>query len=463
MQPRRALKELYGLLCWSVRVIDVLLLVLAGYLAFALRFHHFDLTPRYLNALYISAFVGLVCFQQFEVYASFRGRSFLAYLFQITWALAIVMLVMLTIGFASRTSAAYSRFWLASWFAIAWVLLSLFRAITWFVLRWSRGRGLNVRNVVIIGNTDIAKKMANDMHQALWTGFRVVAILDEEVLASEIRGVPVKTMPEDLPEYIARENIQEVWIALPLRQEERIKQITHALRHNVITTRYMLDLFSQNMMSHSMTEILGVPMMNLCATSLYGVNHIVKNIFDRLFAAFVLLLISPIMLVIAIAVKCSSSGPVFYRQTRMSIQGQPFEMLKFRSMPVDAEKKTGAVWASKEDNRATRVGQFLRKTSLDELPQFINVLKGDMSIVGPRPERPELVDKFKNEIPGYMQKHLVKAGITGWAQINGWRGNTCLEQRIKHDLFYIENWSLWFDLKIIALTVFKGFMNKNAY
>jgi putative colanic acid biosynthesis UDP-glucose lipid carrier transferase len=166
---------------------------------------------------------------------------------------------------------------------------------------------------------------------------------------------------------------------------------------------------------------------------------------------------------IAIAIKLTSKGPVFYRQKRVGWNGKEFEMLKFRSMPENAESSSGPVWATENENRATRVGTFLRKTSLDEFPQFINVLKGDMSIVGPRPERQCFVDQFKNEIPGYMQKHLVKAGITGWAQVNGWRGNTSLEKRIEYDLYYIENWSLAFDLKIIFLTILHGFVNKNAY
>jgi Sugar transferases involved in lipopolysaccharide synthesis len=169
------------------------------------------------------------------------------------------------------------------------------------------------------------------------------------------------------------------------------------------------------------------------------------------------------MLAIALAVKLSSPGPVFYRQERISWNNRPFQMLKFRSMPVDAEQATGAVWARAGEHRATRVGAFLRRTSLDELPQFINVLRGEMSIVGPRPERPVFVHQFKHAIPDYMKKHMVKAGITGWAQVNGWRGSTDLAKRIECDIHYIQNWSLWFDLKIIVLTLFKGFVHKNAY
>ncbi len=194
-----------------------------------------------------------------------------------------------------------------------------------------------------------------------------------------------------------------------------------------------------------------------------GHARLLKAVEDRALAAGILLMIAPLMAMIAVAVKLSSPGPVFYRQERMSWNNRTFQMLKFRSMPVDAETGSGAVWAKAGENRATRVGAFLRRTSLDELPQFINVLKGDMSIVGPRPERPVFVHKFKHEIPAYMKKHMVKAGITGWAQVNGWRGSTDLHKRIECDLFYIENWSLWFDIKIVIMTLFKGFVHKNAY
>ena len=188
-----------------------------------------------------------------------------------------------------------------------------------------------------------------------------------------------------------------------------------------------------------------------------------KRLFDISVSATALVLLAPIFLVIAVWVKRDSTGPVYYRGRRAGRGGIPFEMLKFRSMPVDAETSTGAVWAEKGEHRATRTGAFLRKTSLDELPQFFNVLRGDMSVVGPRPERPVFIENFRHEIPGYMLRHKMKSGITGWAQVNGWRGNTSLETRIQYDLYYIQNWSLWLDAKIMALTVVRGFVHDNAY
>ncbi|MES0328028.1 MAG: exopolysaccharide biosynthesis polyprenyl glycosylphosphotransferase, partial [Gammaproteobacteria bacterium] len=227
--------------------------------------------------------------------------------------------------------------------------------------------------------------------------------------------------------------------------------------------RYVPDIFEYQLMHHSLTEMAGVPVVNISYSAIHGVNHLVKIVEDYVLASIVLIMASPLMLIIAIGVKLSSSGPVLYRQRRVGWNGKEFTIFKFRSMPHGAEQETGPVWACQLDNRATRLGSFLRKTSLDELPQLFNILKGEMSLIGPRPERPMFVEQYKNEIPHYMKKHLVKAGVTGWAQVHGWRGNTCLHTRIEHDLYYIENWSLWLDMKIIIMTVFRGLIHKNAY
>jgi putative colanic acid biosynthesis UDP-glucose lipid carrier transferase len=320
-----------------------------------------------------------------------------------------------------------------------------------------REKGFNERRIVIIGAGPLGQQIAETVQQALWTGFRIVAILADD----------------SFDQYAIRksvtESMDEIWIALPLRSEARIKEILHELRHETATIRLVLDIFGMDLgflndsIRHSMTHLAGVPMVNVRATPMVGINRIVKAIEDRILTIIILLLISPLFLILATLIKITSKGPIFYKQKRMSWNGKEFSMLKFRTMPVGTEAKTGPVWAKAGETRATWIGRFLRKTSLDELPQFINVLRGDMSIVGPRPERPVFVDQFKEQIPHYMQKHLVKAGITGWAQIHGWRGNTSLEKRIEYDLYYIKNWSLLLDMKIIFLTFFHGFINKNAY
>ncbi len=207
----------------------------------------------------------------------------------------------------------------------------------------------------------------------------------------------------------------------------------------------------------------GFPVLNITESPMFGLNRVIKFLEDKIIAGIILVLISPLLLIISLGVKLSSPGPVFYRQERVSWNSKPFMMMKFLSMPIDSESKTGAVWTKSGEDRATIFGAFLRRTSLDELPQFLDVLKGNMSIVGPQLESPVFVDQFKEEVPRYMKKHIMKAGITGWAQVNGWRGNTDLHKRIEYDLYYIDNWSLWFDIKIIFLMLFKGFVHKNAY
>jgi putative colanic acid biosynthesis UDP-glucose lipid carrier transferase len=239
--------------------------------------------------------------------------------------------------------------------------------------------------------------------------------------------------------------------------------ILDELKHSTVGVRYLVDVFAFKLAHKRITDVAGIPMLDIELSPMEGTSRYLKAIEDRGLALLLLVLFGPLMLLAAIGIKLSSPGPVFFRQERVSWNNRPFMMLKFRSMPVDAEAGTGPKWAAPGEHRATRLGALLRKTSLDELPQLINVLKGEMSIVGPRPERPCFVDSFKDRIPNYMKKHMMKAGITGWAQVNGWRGDTDLSKRIEHDLFYIDNWSVWFDLRIAFLTVFRGFINKNAY
>src|SRR2546428_1131105 len=235
------------------------------------------------------------------------------------------------------------------------------------------------------------------------------------------------------------------------------------LQDRTVDVRIVPDIHEFNSLGGQAEVFDGLPIITLQGSPHFGWNSCVKRATDLLFSLIILILISPLMVIICAAVKLTSPGPVFYKQERVGLDGRVFQMLKFRTMRVDAEGETGAVWAKKNDPRCTTIGAFLRRLSLDELPQFFNVLKGDMSIVGPRPERPELVERFRSEIPRYMLRHKVNAGITGWAQVNGLRGNTSLTKRVEYDLDYIEKWSLWVDLKVMLLTLFTGFINKNAY
>ncbi len=353
--------------------------------------------------------------------------------------------------------------------------------LTIFVaLRRARQQGRNVRRVLIVGAGVAGERLAAAFRHYPWMGIDVVGFLDDKqdtVLlgsaldraqrtgpAAEILG-PVDAIGEVLDGLAERgRSVDLVYAALPLSAVHKIESIADAVSRRTANMCLVPDLFHLDLLLNSrISDIDGLPIIHLIDEAPFDIRHIVKRAIDIGFSALAILLLSPLFLALSIAVKLSSRGPVFYRQERMGLNGHSFTILKFRSMPVGAEAKTGAVWAEDGENRATPTGAFLRKSSLDELPQFFNVLKGDMSVVGPRPERPVLIENFRHEIPGYMLRHKMKAGITGWAQVNGWRGNTSLEKRIQYDLYYIQNWSLWLDAKIMAMTVMKGFGHENAY
>lgn len=465
MLPKGLLKEYSKTIAFMLRSVDVCAIVLSGMVAYYYKFQHIHLPPHYINALLTAAILTLIIFPFSHIYESMRGQGFWLTMKKLMQAVIMVLISLAGLAFLTKTGADYSREWFFYWILLAFVGLATYRCGLLLLLRIMRSYGWNERHVIIIGGGELAEKLVKTMQHALWTGFRVISIFDDapENKPEKIAGVKISKTPREMSFYLQKNKVDEIWIALPLQAEERVKELLHELRHHTCCIRYTLNFFGLGLLNHSITSLAGVPALTINSTPMVGVNRIIKALEDRILSACILLLISPLLLVLGLAVKLSSPGPILYRQKRISWNGKEFDMLKFRTMPVNAESVTGPVWARKDENRATKIGQFLRRTSLDELPQFINVLKGEMSIVGPRPERPVFVDQFKDEIPRYMQKHLVKAGITGWAQVNGWRGNTSLQKRIEYDLFYIENWSFWFDVKIIFLTFFRGLIHKNAY
>jgi putative colanic acid biosysnthesis UDP-glucose lipid carrier transferase len=383
-----------------------------------------------------------------QVYRSWRGAELPTMLAGVAGRWLMVLGLILLWLFLFKSSDDYSRIWFALWAGLALLFLWLERLALYLFLRALRRRGFNLRHVAIVGAGPGAENLKSRLAAFGWSGYKIsVEVADTSAAALA---------------HLVEAQVDEVWLALPLSDEAAIRETLHALRHSTASIRFVPDLFTLSLVNHGVSDVVGVTMYDLSTTPMAGMNQLVKWFEDKVLSLIILTLISPVMLVLAIGVKISSPGPVFYRQERIGLNSKPFEMLKFRSMPVDTEK-AGVQWGGSAAKATSRFGQFIRKTSLDELPQFINVLKGDMSIVGPRPERPMFVEQFKDEIPNYMKKHLVKAGITGWAQIHGWRGDTDLKTRIEYDLYYIEHWSLWLDLRIIFLTLFKGFVNKNAY
>ena len=462
------LKKHSRLVAFAFRLFDFLLIVLSGAVLF---FHSLDrnfLSPDfYFAAMVLGGVLGLLIFQCSRVYVSFRGRKLSQHFKSLVLAWIFLTLSLSFLAFFTKTGAHFSRVWLFEWMLLGFVLSCFSRLVLVGFLRFFRAKGFNIRRVVVVGSGKLAQRVCHRLQQDKSMGYEVLAFLDREEIverrSKEIEGISIESIPKNLEAWLQSHISDEIWIAVPLHDLVFLKELMHEFRFSTATIRIIPDIFELDVLNYSMSEIGGMPVLNLRSTPLQGGHCVIKTAEDIAISSLILLCISPILLAIAVAVKLSSPGPVFYRQERVSLNNKAFNMLKFRSMPMDAESQVGAVWAKPGEGRATKVGTFLRKTSLDELPQFINVLKGDMSIVGPRPERPVFVEQFKQEIPGYMQKHMVKAGITGWAQINGWRGRTDLKKRVEYDLYYIENWSLWFDLKIIFLTIFKGFLNKNAY
>jgi putative colanic acid biosynthesis UDP-glucose lipid carrier transferase len=465
MFPRGMLQEYASTLSLVARLIDMCCVLLGASVAYYWKFGDFDISPSYQMAMVVGALLSIVVFSISGIYTSWRGKRWLHQARIVSMVWFSVAIIMILIAFLTKTSVSYSRLWLGAWVFFAWGFLLVFRLVFYKILQVMREKGWNHKRIIIVGTGDLAKNVAKNIRESSWTGLDIVAFYDDDACAvtRELDGIDVKCGENQLDNIVAYNRINEVWLALPLKEEDRMKTILHELRHSTATIRFVPGIFEFRLLNHAVTEVAGLPVIDLNASPLVGVNRFVKELEDKLLSLVILLLISPLFFFIAVAIKLSSPGPVFFRQERVSWNGKPFTMYKFRSMPVGVEKNSGPVWAKAEEQRATGLGAFLRKTSLDELPQFWNVLKGDMSIVGPRPERPFFVEKFKEEVPDYMKKHLVKAGITGWAQINGWRGDTDINKRIEFDLFYVENWSFWFDMKIILLTLFRGFLHKHAY
>jgi len=331
-------------------------------------------------------------------------------------------------------------------------------------LRTLRARGVNLRRILAVGEGQTMESLIARLDSYPELGLRVVGIVTDETSNVEaVCGKPVLGHFGETKELMKTTSADEVIISLPPEQTPKLDQLLELLKDETLDIRLIPDVHRYVTLGCQVDEFEGTPIVRINDSPLVGLGAFAKRATDVVVSAVALVALMPLLLLIGLLVKLESPGPAIYSQERLGLNGRRFRMLKFRSMRADAESKTGAVWCSPSDDRRTAFGGFLRRTSLDELPQLWNVLCGDMSLVGPRPERPVFVDQFRKEIPNYMLRHKVHAGITGWAQVNGWRGNTSLSARIECDLFYIRNWSYLLDLKIMVLTIWKGFINKNAY
>jgi Undecaprenyl-phosphate glucose phosphotransferase len=329
--------------------------------------------------------------------------------------------------------------------------------------RWRAGIGL--KRILIAGSGELGRLVADKILEHRELGYQIVGFVDDRARGDHLgyRGLPLLGTIDDAGEIAAREAIDHLYVALPPDEHVRMLELLELTSRECVDVKVVPDLLQVIALRARLEDLDGLPVININDVPLQGFNSVVKRGIDIVLSAAALAVFAVPLGILALLVKLTSCGPVLYRQVRMGLDGKPFTIVKFRSMLDDAERETGPVWTQKNDPRVTSLGRFLRRSNLDELPQLWNVLRGDMSIVGPRPERPHFVEQFKHRIPQYMLRHKVKAGLTGWAQVNGWRGNTPLEKRIEYDLYYIENWSVRLDLKIIWLTLVKGFFHKHAY
>ena len=325
--------------------------------------------------------------------------------------------------------------------------------------------GLGLKRVLVAGTSDLARHVADRLLQHAEFGYQLVGFVDDSAGTDTLgyRGLPLFGSLDDTEEIIQREQIDQLYVALPLEEHAKMLRLIEVANRECIDIKVVPDLLQFIALRARLEELDGVPIININDVPLQGLNSAVKRAVDITAALTALAVLAVPFTIIAAAIRLNSPGSVFYRQERMGLDRRPFMVLKFRSMCVDAERDTGPVWTREHDPRRTPVGAFLRRSNLDELPQLWNVLRGDMSLVGPRPERPFFVEQFKERVPQYMLRHKVKSGMTGWAQVNGWRGNTSIKKRIEYDLYYIENWSVALDFKILWLTVIRGFFHRHAY
>jgi Undecaprenyl-phosphate glucose phosphotransferase len=456
------------------QVFDLVLVALAWVISYPVRFRYLHPwfppthgTPSFENYAYlVFAIIALwfIVFVVSGIYRSRRTQKIIVELGAILRAHTFAFLILVTIVYLTLGDR-YSRAVLLVFYMISVGLLMTERICLRLLVHELRRRGFNLRTSLVVGNNEIAAAFLErlKLHSELGLVVRGVVQLENNEPQTQVTNLPVLGTSADLTEVLKNYQIDQVILALKNSQRDQLDQLLASLIDQNVDVRIIPDLHQFITLGCEVEEFEGLPLISLNQSPIVGWNSVAKRISDVIYASLALVVFSPIMTFLALAIRVFTPGPVFYGQERMGLDGRVFRMLKFRTMSVDAEKSTGAVWATKNDARVTWLGKILRKTSLDELPQLINVLKGDMSCVGPRPERPALVEKFKHEIPRYMLRHKVKAGMTGWAQINGWRGDTSLEKRIEYDLYYISNWSLVFDFKIMLMTVFKGFVSKNAY
>ncbi|WNC88135.1 undecaprenyl-phosphate glucose phosphotransferase [Paraburkholderia sp. FT54] len=459
------------------RIIDIAMVALGAAIAAAVHSGKVVwLDDMQSVSLAFDCLLVVVFFPALGIYQSWRGKPLYDLLCRVAGGWLLVEVTGVLISFSLHRSDSLSRLWLVYWAVATIVLLIVTKVIVYSILRGLRREGFNQRAVAIVGGAPYGRFLIQQMRSRPDAGFSPVVVFDEDSTINHyedpdageaIEGVPVERDYQRLLHLVRQRAIRELWLALPISKEKAIHRFVMDLRNDFVNIRFIPDVRSLTLFNQPMVDLLGVPAINLAASPITDLRVLPKRVFDRLFALAALTALAPVMLVIAAAVKVNSPGPVFFRQKRKGIDGNQFEIYKFRSMRMHKEEAGKITQATRRDPRITAVGAFLRRTSLDELPQFINVLRGEMSVVGPRPHALEHDDIYKDLVKGYMHRYRIKPGITGWAQINGYRGETDriekMMGRVKLDLYYMQHWTFWLDIKIVVLTLWKGFVGSNAY
>ena len=455
-------------------VLDAVVIVasymLAWYLKFASPFANTDVNVgvlpmrTYFEMLYVLVPGYLILYYNFNLYTPKRATVHKYEILNIFQA-NTVGLILLMAGWYLVAQIHFSRAMMAYFYVINILLTNVTRTLIRSLLQYFREKGYNLKYILLVGYSRAAEEYINRINSNPQWGYVVRGILDDSVPSGTLyQGVKVLGTIENLFYILPGSNLDEIAITLSLKDYDNLEYIVDICEKSGVHTKFIPDYNSMFPSRPYTEDLMGLPVINIRHVPLTNtLNWTAKRLVDIVVALIGLVVSSPVMLVSAIAVGCTSRGPIIFKQERIGLHNKPFKMYKFRTMKVQKPSTEENGWTTRDDPRVTKVGRFLRRTSIDELPQLFNILKGDMSVVGPRPERPQFVEKFKEEIPRYMVKHQVRPGLTGWAQINGYRGDTSIKRRIEYDIFYIENWTMSFDIKIMFLTIFKGFINKNAY
>lgn len=452
----------------SLVMIDTLMTGLAFFVGYQLR-----LRSDYENIQPFSAYWGMLLvhvasiitvFFFYRLYHRQRSLSYVDQFYAIFGAASVGTIISVAvISFFFKNQLDYPRLMMVYIWMLTILFTSLGRAIQSRLQLNLQAHNWGEERVLIVGTGEVGRMVMQKIRRSPGLGYRVIGFVDDDAKVRAIQDSPVLGTTDDIPELVESQKINEVIIAMPEASHQEILKIASKCDRGRVTIKVFPDVFQIMATEVSIGDLGGLPLLTMRDVALRGWRLTVKRVMDMVGSGITLVILSPLMMLLAVLIKLDSEGPVFYTQERMGLDGKRFMMLKLRSMRADAEENTGPVWATAADSRRTRLGTIIRRFSIDELPQFINVILGDMSLVGPRPERPIFVEQFKQSIPRYMDRHREKAGITGWAQINGLRGDTSIIERTKYDLWYIENWSVALDLRIMIRTFIKLFTDHNAY